>query len=122
MFRGNRGCGKIAEEDAAKFLKSRGYRILLRNYKTRFSEIDIIAREKEIICFVEVKSRTTARFGLGQESITPLKQSKIAKAALSFLQENNLLDSRSRFDVVVVSLRDGRKDFQLIRDAFTYSE
>ena len=122
MSKENRSCGKEAEEEAAGFLESQGYRILFRNYKTRFAEIDIIAREKSVVCFVEVKSRSSQRFGLAQEAVTPPKQAKIAKAALSFLQENNLMESRSRFDVVAMSFCNGVRAFQLIRDAFIISE
>jgi putative endonuclease len=118
----NHSFGKKGEAQAAKFLESLGYRILFRNYKTRFAEIDIIAREKDIFCFVEVKARGGERFGLGQEALTPAKQSKIARAALFFLQENNLLESRSRFDVVAIGPGNGRQTFQLIRDAFVYNE
>jgi putative endonuclease len=118
----NRSCGKQAEEEAAGFLESQGYRILFRNYKTRFAEIDIIAREKETLCFIEVKFRSSQRFGLAQEAVTPLKQAKIARAALSFLQENNLTESRCRFDVVAMSSSNGGKTFQLIREAFILSE
>jgi putative endonuclease len=118
----NRSCGKEAEEAAAGFLESQGYRIILRNYKTRFAEIDIIAREKGVLCFVEVKSRSSQRFGLAQEAVTPAKQAKISRAALSFLKENNLMEGRSRFDVVAMSFSGGKEVFQLIRDAFTLSE
>ncbi|MFH0827991.1 MAG: YraN family protein [Candidatus Omnitrophota bacterium] len=114
--------GKEGEEEALNFLKAQGFRIIARNYRTKFAEIDIIAREKNTYCFIEVKARSTQRFGLAQESVNFIKQSKIAKAALLFLQENNLLESSSRFDVVAINNQDGKKHFQLIRDAFTYSE
>jgi len=117
----NRNFGKNGEDAAANYLKSQGYQILFRNYKTRFAEIDIIAREKNTYCFVEVKSRGSERFGLGQEAVTQIKQAKIAKAALIFLQENNSLDKKSRFDVVAISQQHGERCFQLIRDAFIYS-
>ena len=122
MSKENRSCGKHAEEEAAGFLESRGYRIISRNYKNRFAEIDIIAREKGVLCFVEVKSRSSQRFGLAQESVTAGKQAKIARAALSFMQENDLMESRCRFDVVAMSISEGKKTFQLIRDAFILNE
>jgi putative endonuclease len=110
--------GRAGEDTAAVFLASRGYKILQRNYKARLGEIDIIARDKETICFVEVKSRTTVRFGLPQEAVSRSKQRQIAKAALMYLKENNLLDSFARFDVVsVLSSGDGVK-IELIKDAF----
>ena len=122
MSKENYSSGKISEEEASSFLEAQGYQILLCNYKTRFAEIDIVAREKNTICFVEVKFRRSARFGFAQEAVTPAKQAKITKAALSFLQENNLMEVRSRFDVVAINLQDGRKVFHLIRDAFILNE
>ncbi len=114
--------GKEGEEEALSFLKAQGFRIIARNYRTKFAEIDIIAWEKNTYCFIEVKARSSERFGLAQESVNFIKQSKIAQAALVFLQKNNLLESSSRFDVVAINQQDGKKQFQLIRDAFTYSE
>ncbi len=122
MSKENYSSGKISEEEASSFLEAQGYRILVCNYKTRFAEIDIIAREKNTICFVEVKFRRSERFGLAQEAVTQAKQTKITKAALCFLQENNLIESHSRFDVVAINLQDGRKIFHLIRDAFILNE
>lgn len=122
MSKENYSSGKKGEEEASSFLESQGFQILFRNYKTRFAEIDIIAREKNTICFIEVKFRRSERFGLAQEAVTPAKQVKITKAALSFLQENNLIDCRSRFDVVAISLHGLRKVFHLIRDAFILNE
>ena len=122
MSKENYSSGRKGEDEASIFLESQGYRIIFRNYKTRFAEIDIIAREKNTICFVEVKSRSDERFGLAQEAVTPAKQAKISKAALRFLQENNLMESRSRFDVVAISRHGGQQVFQLIRNAFIFNE
>ena len=97
-------------------------RIISRNYKSRAAEIDIIAREKDTICFVEVKSRKDERFGTAAESVTPAKQRKISEAALGFLKENNLFDRRCRFDVVAISLQDGKEKIEYIRDAFIARE
>ena len=88
MSKDNINSGKISEVQAASFLESQGYRILFRNYKSQGAEIDIIAREKDTICFIEVKSRSCDRFGSPQEAVTPAKQQKIARAASMFLQEN----------------------------------
>jgi len=114
--------GKISEEQASSFLESQGYRILFHNYKARGSEIDIIAREKDTICFVEVKSRCSDRFGSPQEAVTPAKQQKIARAALMFLQENKLQDKSCRFDVVAIIRQAGKEKFSLFRDAFVLND
>ena len=122
MSKDNISSGKISEVEASSFLESQGYRILFRNYKALGSEIDIIAREKDTICFIEVKSRSSDRFGSPQEAVTPAKQQKIARAALKFLQENDLLNKSCRFDVVAIIRQAGREKFSLFRDAFVLNE
>jgi len=103
-------------------LAASGYKILKRNYKTRLGEIDIIARDRETICFVEVKSRTTGRFGLPQEAVSKSKQRQIAKTALMFLKENGLLDNLARFDVVSVFSSESGMKLELIKNAFDLTE
>jgi putative endonuclease len=110
--------GRQGEEAAAGFLKENGYRIIMRNYKTRLGEIDIIAQDKETLCFVEVKTRNSDRFGSGFEAISAFKQSQISKAALLFLKDNNLLGKRARFDVVQVVYSGDLPKLDLIKDAF----
>lgn len=122
MSKDNLYFGKAGEDKAADFLAANGYKILKRNYKTRLGEIDIVARDKETICFVEVKSRTTERFGLPQEAISKSKQRQIAKAALMFLKENDLLDSFTRFDAVSVLFGQDKPKLELIKNAFDLTE
>jgi putative endonuclease len=110
--------GKYGEETAVDFLKEQGYEIIARNYKTRFGEIDIIARDKDTLCFVEVKTRHTQRFGLPQEAVTSSKQRQIAKSALAFLKERALLDKKARFDVVSIIYVKDNPQTNLIKDAF----
>ncbi|MCX5708352.1 MAG: YraN family protein [Candidatus Omnitrophica bacterium] len=122
MSKNNISCGKISEVQAAGFLESQGYRILFRNYKVQGAEIDIIAREKDTICFIEVKSRSSDRFGSPQEAVTLAKQQKIVRAASMFLQENDLQDRSCRFDVVAIIRGAGKEKFSLIRGAFVSNE
>jgi putative endonuclease len=110
--------GRAGEEMAADFLRNNGYRILFSNYKTKLGEIDIIAKDKDTICFVEVKTRATEKFGFPQEAVSFIKQRQIAKAALTFLKDKSLLDKKARFDVVSVMLADARPKIKLIKDAF----
>ena len=110
--------GKRGEELAVAFLKEKGYEIIARNYKTRFGEIDIIARDKDTLCFVEVKTRRTQKFGLPQEALVSFKQRQIAKSALSFLQERALLEKKARFDVVAITYSKDKAERNLIKDAF----
>ena len=110
--------GDKGEELAADLLKNSGYKILYRNYKTKLGEIDIIAKDKETICFVEVKTRSSDRFGSGSEAVFKRKQGQIAKAALSFLKEKRFLDKRARFDVVSLDCSSSEPRLDLIKDAF----
>ena len=110
--------GKSGEKAACALLKKNGYKILVRNYKNKLGEIDIIAYDKDTLCFIEVKSRQTDKFGLPQEAIFASKQRKISKVALSFLKENNLFDKKARFDVVSVIYSEEKPRLDLIKNAF----
>lgn len=103
-------------------LAENGYKILARNYRTGLGEIDIIAKDKDTICFVEVKARKACRFGLPQEAISGVKQRQIAKAALVFLKEKDLLHKNARFDVVSVMYAQGGAKLDLIKNAFELNE
>ncbi|MBI4972359.1 MAG: YraN family protein [Candidatus Omnitrophica bacterium] len=122
MSKENLYLGKSGEEIAAKFLADNGYKILQRNYRSRLGEIDIIAKDKDTLCFVEVKTRISDKQGLPVESIISFKQRRISKAALVFLKEKNLLNEKARFDVVSILYESGRPNIELIKDAFELEE
>jgi len=110
--------GKKGEDIAAAFLEKKGYNILFRNYKCSFGEIDIIAKHKKTLSFIEVKTRSTKKYGLPQEAVTPAKQAKISRVALEFVQRYKMDNRAARFDVVSVqSLNDGY-EVDLIENAF----
>ncbi len=110
--------GKKGEDIAAAFLEKKGYNILFRNYKCSFGEIDIIAKHKKILSFIEVKTRSTKKYGFPQEAVTPAKQAKISRVALEFVQRYKMENRAARFDVVSVqSLNDGY-EVDLIENAF----
>ncbi len=92
--------GDEGELQARNFLKKKGYKILGTNVKNNVGEIDIVAKHKKTIVFVEVKMRQTSQFGLPREAVTERKQAKIRGAAQLYLMQNNLLGSAIRFDVV----------------------
>ncbi|MFA6350465.1 MAG: YraN family protein [Candidatus Omnitrophota bacterium] len=122
--RHNIDLGKAGEELAGEFLKKLGYRILFKNYRSPQGEIDIVARDKDTVCFIEVKTRTNKEFGFPQESVTRQKQKKLELLATAFLKEKNLLDKRARFDVVSVLLVPGSlaPEIEVFRNAFTSEE
>lgn len=111
--------GVIGEELACHFLAGRGYKILLRNYECLFGEIDLIAKEKGALVFVEVKTRRSAAMGPPAESVTFHKRGQIAKCAQYYLKRYGIRDVPCRFDVVSI-LMEPDKDpaIELIPDAF----
>ena len=110
--------GEKGEEIAAAFLKKKGYNILFRNYKCSFGEIDIIAKHKKILSFIEVKTRSTKKYGLPQEAVTPAKQTKISRVALEFVQRYKMDNRAARFDVVSVQYLNDGYEVDLIENAF----
>lgn len=102
QLRGNRG-----EHAACKYLIQKGYRILERNFRKRYGEIDIIAQKNDVISFVEVKTRSTTDFGNACEAVTPKKQQKIIRTANAYIMEKEL-DAGFSFDIIEVYIV-GRK-------------
>ena len=99
----NKKIGNYGEEIAAKFLKKSGYKILERNYRySRLCEIAIVAKNKDTIVFVEVKTRTTTTFGHPFEAVGKTKLSNIFKAGLYYLQNTQESYKNYRIDVISV--------------------
>lgn len=122
MSRENLDLSRTGEDAAVDFLKANGYKIIARNYKTKLGEVDIIARDKDTYCFIEVKTRHSDRFGLPGEAVAKFKQRQISKTALVFLKENRLLDKKARFDVVSLIYSKDKPRIELIKDAFELDE
>lgn len=117
-YRGLRGVGQTWERLAEKHLKRAGYRIRARNVRMKVGEIDIIAEEKGILCFIEVKGRSGLGFGAPAEAITLEKQRRIYRAAEIYLQRERLADSICRFDVVAILDEGHGESVEILRDAF----
>ena len=108
--------GDAAEDAAAKHLAAAGYRIVARNARYRDGEVDLVARERDVLVFVEVRMRVSLRFGGAAVSVNTLKQKRIARAAQHWLLgEYGERWPACRFDVVTV---DGSGTIEWIRDAF----
>lgn len=118
MSKQNIYIGKSGEEAAVNFLKEQGYKILMRNYKTKLGEIDVIGRDRGTICFIEVKTRSSDAFGTGLDAVSKLKQRQLSKAALSFLKYHSLLNKKARFDVVSLLFSGSAPKLNLIKNAF----
>lgn len=110
--------GLTYENMAVDFLKDKGYKILKRNYRTRQGEIDIVAALGNMLVFVEVKYRSSARCGYPEEAVTPAKCKKISKTALQYLNYAGIsLDTPVRFDVISII----NNDIRHIINAFDYA-
>lgn len=109
--------GSRGEDEAARYLRRQGLRVLSRGYRTPWGEVDLIAREGDTLVFVEVKAR---RKGEPAQAVTPEKQRRLTLAALRFLKENSLLEQRCRFDVVAITWPDSRSApaIEHLRSAF----
>jgi putative endonuclease len=110
--------GKRGEELAAAYLAEAGYRIVERNYRCIFGEIDIVAEEREMLIFIEVKSRRSEAYGDPQLAVGHQKQKKISRIAMHYLEEKRLRHRPARFDVVAVKLLPAGHKIELIRNAF----
>ncbi|MCL5037037.1 MAG: YraN family protein [Chloroflexi bacterium] len=114
--------GKNAEDEACKILPRYGYKIVERNYRTRAGEIDIIARHKNDLVFIEVRARSRDDFGTGQETVNFRKQEKIKKTALAYIMEKDLKDVNFRFDVIGITLDNETgvpKELEIFQNAFS---
>jgi putative endonuclease len=97
--------GRRAEALARSFLETRGYVFRAANAATRAGEVDLVMDDGGTLVFVEVRERSSDRFGAAAATVTPAKQRRVAQAALAYLKENRLDGRPLRFDVVAV--RDG---------------
>ncbi len=97
--------GQLAEEHAARYLASRGYRIRARNFRLPTGpELDIVAEQQDTLVFVEVKSRSTTEVANPRDAVTPHKQRQITRAALTYLSTVERRERVMRFDVIEVYL------------------
>jgi putative endonuclease len=111
--------GKSGEDYACRELERRGYAILARGYRTRYGEIDIIARDGATIVFVEVKARTGDRYGGGPAAVTLHKQARLTAVAEDYLARRRLRDVPCRFDVVAIGFAArGELVAEVYRNAF----
>jgi len=118
--------GRKGEDLAVKFLRKNGYKILARNYSCKLGEIDAVAYNDGVVCFIEIKARTaSARPGAddhgGPEAgVDRSKRKKMSRAAVAYLRDKRLEDVECRFDVVSVILpaAGGKPRIEIFKDAF----
>lgn len=110
--------GREGEKKAEKTLKKAGYKIIEKNFRTRFGEIDIIAEEKDCLVFVEVKKRNTASFGDPFHAINRRKRQHMIKSALFYMKNHDSFNRKVRFDVVGIE----GDNIRIIKNAFMVEE
>ena len=117
--------GERGEDAAVKFLRHDGYKILVRRFKSHAGEIDIIARQKDWLVFIEVKTRQMEQYGAPSEAVNKAKQRHMVRAALDYLRLINNPQIKFRFDIVEVLLREDAQnpyDICIIPNAFDVTE
>ena len=112
--------GNQGEEAVARWLRREGYQLLASQYRCRFGEIDLIVRSREgILCFVEVKTRSSSRFAAPREAVTPAKQRKLWTTAEYYLARTGQGECFCRFDVAeVYPAPEGEPTINYIANAF----
>ena len=113
---GDRG-GQQAEVLAARFLEKQKLKIVVRNYRCRGGEIDLVCRDGKVLVFVEVRLRRNDAFGGAAASVTPTKQRRIIHAAQHFLMAHALANPDCRFDCVLLN-GVSENNIEWLRDAF----
>ena len=111
--------GRSGEKKAVEYLKSKGFEILFTNYRYGHKEIDIIARDKNNVVFIEVKAGQSKSFVPPQGWINLRKQKKIVEVATAFLQKYQFPGCDFRFDVIAIDRSSGKEMVEHIQNAFT---
>lgn len=106
--------GAEGEKLISEYIQKLGMRVLERNYHFGHEEIDIIARDGDTVAFIEVKTRTSDRFGRPEEAVTKAKQRAIVRTAMGYMKVKRLFESRVRFDVAAVM----NGEIRYIKNAF----
>jgi len=112
--------GKEGEKIAAAYLKKNGYRIIEINFRCPIGEIDIVAKEKNDLVFVEVKTRKSIALGYPEQAVGIRKQKKMSQLALWYMQKRKIADTNARFDVVAITLMPENNEVRLIKNAFDF--
>lgn len=112
--------GKEGEKLAEAYLKKNGYHIIEKNYRCAIGEIDIIAKEKNELVFLEVKTRKSEDLGFPEQSVGIKKQKKMSQLALWYLQDKKMNGIISRFDVLAITMHSNDNEIKLIKNAFDF--
>jgi putative endonuclease len=114
--------GRAGEDVAWDHLRRAGYTLVARNLRSRFGEIDLVVERHGALVFVEVRGRSSTRFGTPLESVDPRKQRQLSRLAADYLARRRLQERRARFDVISVEWQDGRPRIEHLENAFEVIE
>ncbi len=118
MTRERQDLGKLGEELALKKIKSLGYKSITRNYHCPLGEVDLIAKDGDCLVFIEIKTRKGRSLAYAKEAIDKRKKRQLSKVALAYMKSMDCCDVKSRFDVVAISLNEGKEQIEVIQNAF----
>jgi len=110
--------GHLGEELAFKEVRRLGYKEIERNYRCPLGEVDLIARDGDTLVFLEIKTRKGRPLGYAKEAVNERKKRQISKVALTYMKNKKCFGVKARFDVVAVSLGQGKPELEVIKNAF----
>ena len=113
-----RALGPTGEDAAREWYRRRGYRVVVRNWRCRLGELDLVLERGGVLVFCEVKSRRESVFGGGFEAVTWKKRAKLRALAQAYLQASNARPQAIRFDVASVAFRGASSTIEVFEDAF----
>jgi len=111
--------GRLGEEIACKEIKKKGYDIIEQNYRSRLGEIDIIAKDGDVLVFIEIKTRRSS-IDYAKEAVDRRKKKKLLKLALAYMKTKRYDNIKARFDVIAISIKDNKPQIELIKNAFEF--
>jgi len=118
MTRERLDLGRQGEELALKKIKRLGYKCITRNYRCPLGEIDLIAKDRDCLVFIEIKTRKGKSLSYAKEAVDGRKKRQLSKVALAYMKSNNCCDAKSRFDVVAINLSEDEPQIEVIQNAF----
>lgn len=110
--------GKLGEALALKKVRRLGYKKIVRNYRCPLGEVDLIARDGDTLVFIEIKTRKHKSIDYAKEAVNDRKKRQLSKTALAYMKTNNCCDTKARFDVVAISLKNGKPQIEVLQNAF----
>ncbi|MFC1663104.1 YraN family protein [Patescibacteria group bacterium] len=108
MSKQDKKLGQAGEIMADEYLQRGGFKILERNYHTRYGELDIVAQKNEVVHFIEVKTRSGTSYGSAKEALTRSKQHRLWQAGMRYMEQKNVKVSDYQFDLITISKVAGR--------------